>query len=187
MTFFKILSQNIKARFSRKWRNLIGKISDLWWVLSLLILVLWWIWWVNISNKINIIEQKIDWNTAEATLLSYFSEIENNNLTGAYNLLSEEFKQQWNSYEWFYNRLYDIVGFEWLQITELTWKNTAIQKVFLVEFEFKKRWKIPLDSKRWMYVRYKNWKREINANSILYDNKWRSSTSCEFYTFEHCK
>ena len=174
--------KNIKIWFSKLWRNCIGKISDIWWVLSLLILIFWWI---NISNKIVSLEQKIDGNNAESTLLSYFSEIENNNLTWAYNLLSDEFKQS-NSYEWFYNRLHDIVGFEWLQITELTWKNTAIQKVYLVEFGFKKRWKIPLDSKRWMYLRYKNWKREINANSILYEN-WRMPTACKFYTFEHCK
>jgi hypothetical protein len=174
--------KKIRLRFSKKWRTRAWRIADIWWIIALFVMIFWW---VNLSNQISNLEQKIDWNTAESTLLSYFSEIENNNLTGAYNLLSDQFKQ-WNSYEWFYNRLHDIVWFEWLQITELTWKNTAIQRVYLVEFGFKKRWKIPLDSKRWTYVRYNNGKREINANSILYEN-WRKPTACEFYTFEHCK
>ena len=173
----------VQIKFKKDWWTVIGRIADIWWVLALILMVRWW---TNLSNKITIIDQKIDWNTAESTLLSYFSEIENNNFTGAYSLLSEEFKQQGNDYEGFYNRPHNVVGFEGLRFTELTWKNTAIQKVYLVEFGFKERGKIPLETKRWMYVRYKDWKWEINSNSVLYEN-WRSKTSCKFYDFNHCK
>lgn len=176
----------IKSLFSR---TSLWRLADFLGILSFFGFTIWWIFAVigisNLSNKIDIVEQKIDWNTAYSTIMMYFSDIENNNLTWAYNLLSDSFKKD-KTFNWFSNRLNDIVWFEWLKITELTWKNTVTQKVFIVEFWFKKRWKIPLESKWWMYVKFNNWKREINANSVLYENE-RNSTACKFYKFDHCK
>ena len=161
--------------------NVMWKISSVWWVISLIVLILSRL---NLSNRINIVESKIDWYTAENTLLDYFTLIESWDCTWAYSLLSDDFKEK-QKFEWYCNWLSDIIGFEWLKITELLEKNTAISKVFLVEFRLKKRWLIPIESKWGMYVRYLNWKWEINANSVVYEHEW-SSTACDFCKFDFC-
>lgn len=186
---FAILIDKINILWSRaqSWMNpekrtILWRIADIWWVLWLIVMI----WWrINLSNQITVLEQSIQWNTAESQLMNYFSEIENNNLSWAFALLSDEFKQN-HTYEWYERWLEYVIGFEWLKITPLTWKNTAIQQVFLVEFDFKKRWLPPVPRKRWMYVRFKWWKREINANTVLYEN-WRKKEACNFYPFEHCQ
>jgi hypothetical protein len=167
---------------SKNWWNWVSKIADICWILAI-----FWVtfWGIHLSNQISNIEEKIGSNNAQSALMSYFSLIEEWNLSGAYSLLSYDFKKEHSYYE-FSNWLNNTIWFEGLKITPLTWKDTAIQKVFLVDFGFKKRWKIPSKSIRWMYVKYNLGKREINANSVLFENTWKP-TACEFYHFDHCK
>jgi len=174
--------KDIYTWLQKNWRIWAWRIADIGWVLALILII---VGWFNISNQLTDIKQKINENEAQGSLMTYFSNIEEWDLTWAYNILSDDFRDE-QTYDGFYNWLHNTVWFEWLKFTELTGKNTAIQKVYLVEFWFKVRWKIPLDTKRWMYMRYNDWKREINANSILYEN-WRKPTACKFYHFDHCK
>ena len=170
-------------RFSEK--NRITIISIIWSFCS--IFSLWFVFF-PLSTKINSIQFSLNQQQAQSTVMSYFAYIEDWNYEKAYNLFSEEKKKN-HTYEWFINWLNWFVAFEWLKITELTDKNSAIQKVYLAEFWFKKRWKLSIPTKRWFYVRY-NWdknKREINYSNVLYDENWWNTWACNFYEFDICK
>lgn len=184
--FFKrSKTQNIiKFKLNRKkiW-DIIGKIANIWWVISLWILIFSLI---PISNKINNIQKQLNEKDAETTLISYLSYIENENFKNAFDLFSEEKKHQ-HTYTWFVDRLEWFVAFEGLKITYLPEKSSAVQKVFLTEFWFKKRGMKSIETKRWFYLRYDWNKREINYSNVLYDENKRNSTACSFYNFEHCK
>lgn len=90
------------------------------------------------KNDLQIIQEKLNTNDAESVLYSYFYDIEQGNLQKAYDALTEQ-KQQNNSFEQFSSWLEDFENFEGLKITELKEKQSASKKVFLVEFNFKKK------------------------------------------------
>lgn len=166
-------------------KNLNSTLSIIWSLCS--IFSLWFVFF-PLSTKLDNIQLKLNQQQAQSTMMSYFTYIENWNYEKAYNLFSDEKKKN-NQYELFANRLEWFVAFEWLKITELTEKNSAIQKVYLAEFWFKKRGRLSIPTKRWFYVRY-NWetdKWEINYSNVLYNENWWDKWACNFYHFEHCK
>lgn len=167
---------------TKKIRKITAKIADIWWVISLLILI---ISLIPISHKIDNIQQQLNQQDAQSTLMNYFSYIEQWKLDKAFDLFSQEKKYNHN-YTGFVDWLSNFVAFEWLKITPLIEKDSAIQKVFLVEFWFKKRWMTPVDVKWWFYLKYNDNKREINYSNVLYEN-WRKAWACSFYRFEICK
>lgn len=96
-------------------------------------------------------------------------------------------KKKYNhTYTGFVDWLNNFVAFEWLKITPINEKDSAIKKVFLTEFQFKKRWYLPIDSKWWFYLKYHNNRREIDYSNVLYENWWRQ-WACTFYNFDHCQ
>ena len=159
------------------------------WFLWSIASILWLLFVIfPLSKKVDNLQLTLNRQQAQSTLMSYFSYVEGGELEKAYSLFSEEKKSQ-HTLEWFKKRLEWFVAFEWLKITELTEKNSAIQKVYLAEFWFKKRWMLSIPTKRWFYVKY-NWdadKWEINYSNILYDENWRNSGACNFYDFDICK
>lgn len=174
--------KKLKILFKKiKWRELISKIANIWWVISLWIL---FFSLIPISNKIDNIQTQLNKKDAENTLISYFSYIENWKIEDAFTLFSQEKKYQ-HTYTWFASRLDWFVAFEWLKITFLEEKSSPTQKIFLTEFWFKKRWMQLVDSKQWFYLIYDWDKREINYSNVLYEN-WRKKWACGFYNFDHC-
>ena len=148
-----------------------------------------WLWFVlfPLSEKVDNLQLSLDQQQAQSTVMAYFAYVESWELDKAYSLFSEEKKEQ-HTFEWFKNRLDWFVAFEWLKISELTEKNSAIQKVYLAEFWFKKRWLLSIPTKWWLYVKY-NWEKdkwEINYSNVLYDENWWNSWACNFYDFDIC-
>jgi hypothetical protein len=171
-------------------RKRVGIIADIWWVVS----VIWWVVSViillrslwQLSEKVDNIELTLTKSSAELTVKSFFSQIEAGNLSWAYSLFSESKKMN-NSYTWFAFRLKDIVWFEWIKITPLVEKNTALSEVFLVEYWFKKRWLKTVKTIQGWYAKYNKDHWEIDYSTLpLYENWWKSG-ACDFYRFEHCK
>lgn len=174
---------------NQKNRNVISKVSDIWWVISLvssiisLLILIFWL--LPLSAKIDNIADKISQDDAKETLMTFFSLVESDDLSWAYNLFSQSKKQN-NPYPWFELWLKDLVWFEWLQITSLSEKDTAIKKVFLVEYTLKKRGMKWVDTKQWYYLKYSGWKWYIDYSTTpLYEN-WRKDWACEFYKFDNC-
>lgn len=179
MLFTQEIRKFIKLIF--KWQY-IWRIADIWWVVSLWIPIFSLL---PISQKIDNIQQQLDTQDPQKVLMSYFSYIEQGKLDDAFNLFSQE-KRYNHTYSGFVKWLDNFVAFEWLKITPIKEKDSAIQKVFLAEFWFKKRWLKAVDTKRWMYLTYNNNKREIKYTNTLYEN-WLKKWACEFYPLEQCK
>lgn len=171
----------------------VSRWANIWWVISLIILVLWWISLVprffETTKRVQEISAKLEQDEAEYTLTKYFIFIEQGELERAYEFLSQDFKNwQASGFTWFSERLQNFIAFEGIKVTPVENKNSASSKVFLVEFWFKKRGMKPVQTKRGMYLRFKEWVWEINSVSKLYEN-WRKDRewACSYYQFEHCK
>lgn len=140
------------------------------------------------STEVQQIKQKLkESSEPETVLYSFFYQIEQRNLTDAYNLLSDD-KKKVNSFEWFHNWLKNVVAFEWLKITPIPEKTSASQRVYLVEFDFKQRTMKPVKTKMGYTLLFDGlgWKISYSTKP-LYENGWKE-WACEFYNFpEHCK
>ena len=163
-------------------RKFIWAVANIWWVISFGILIFSLI---PISHKIDNIQQQLNQQDAQNVLMSYFSYIEQWDLNKAFDLFSQNKKYN-HTYSWFALRLNNLVAFEWLKITPVTDKDSAVQKVFLVEYWFKKRWEVTINMKQWFYLEYYDGKRRINYSNLLYQD-WRKPWACAFYHFEICK
>lgn len=168
-----------------------------WKIIDRIWIILWIIWfWITIfqilptlnqtKTDVQIIQEKLSSNEAQDILYSYFYNIEQRKFENAFNLFTEQ-KKKWDNIGKFSNWLKDFVAFEWLKITELKEKDSAIKKVFLTEFWFKKRWIKSINSKWWFYLVY-NWKTwKIDYSNVLYEN-WYKNWACDFYKFkDYCK
>jgi len=150
---------------------------------------------IPIFLKINAVEQRtrtleqqlikvqleLESNRPEMVLRSYFYYIEQDDLLGAWNVFTENKKNNTkDGFQGFQNWLNNFVAFEGLKITNLSEKDSASTKVYLAEFDFKKRGMKPVPSKWGFYLKFngKDW--QIDYSSILYEHNWKNG-ACEFY------
>jgi len=120
-------------------------------------------------------------------LNSYFFYIEQNELEKAWDLFTEDKKvNTLKGYEGFREWLENFVAFEGLKVSSLTEKDSASSKVYLAEFNFKKRGMKPVPSKWGFYLKYDGKEWRIDYSNVLYERNWKEG-SCEFYDrFPHC-
>lgn len=136
---------------------------------------------VDSDQKSSIPQEK---HASLRVLESYFRLIEEGKLEDAWNLLTEEkkLKNRGEGFEGFARWLENFVAFEGLKITEITDKSSATNKVYLAEFDFKKRGYKAIPSKWGLYLRYDyskdTWK--IHYSNVLYENGWKEG-ACDFY------
>ena len=168
---------------TKKTRKIIGRIASIWWAVSFFILIFSLI---PISHKIDNMQQQLNQQDAQSTLMLYFSYIELGKFNKAFDLFSQEKKYN-QTFSGFSEWLHNLVAFEWLRITPLPEKDSAIKKAFLAEFWFKERWKKAVDIKQWFTLEFidKEWKIDYSTNNLY--EKWRKDWACDFYHFDHCK
>lgn len=176
-----------KYDWIRFW-NYANKIGIIFWILSFFITISQ-IWpQVNkTTSEVQQIQQKLkDSSDPQAVLYSFFAEIESWNLKWAYSLFTEEKKKN-NPFDGFKSWLENIVSFQWLTITPIPEKTSALQRVYLIEYDFQKRWMKPVKTKMWytLILVWNTWKINYSTDP-LYENGWKDG-ACNFYKFsEHC-
>lgn len=161
-------------------------------------ILLWIIWffitvfdiWPKINkttSEIQEIQEKIKQSSdPQAVLYSFFAQIESWNIEWAYSLFTEEKKKN-NPFDGFKSWLENIVSFQWLTITPIPDKTSALQRVYLAEYDFQKRWMKPVKTKMWytLILEGNTWRINYSTNP-LYENWWKN-WACEFYKFpNHC-
>lgn len=141
-----------------------------------------------ITNKIDSIQNNLNQQQAESTILSYFSFIEEWYYEDAYNLFSDSKKSQ-HTLTWYISWAKDFITFEWLKISSLPDKDSVMTKIFLVEYKSKKRGMKSVPETRIFFVIYNSNKNkwEINYNNVLNDENWWRNWACDYYKFNHCE
>ena len=145
-------------------------------------------WWsshshdVQVSARLTEIQSQMDQRSAETILRKYFYFIETKRLDQAWNLLSEQKKQSTpEGFGGFQTWLSNFVAFEGLSITDLTDKDSASTKVYLVTYNFKQRGMKPVETKMGYYLKYSGEQWSIDYSNVLFENGWKAG-ACDFWS-----
>lgn len=144
-------------------------------------------WWsshhhdVQVSARLTEIQSQMDQRSAENVLREYFYFIETKQLDKAWDLLSEQKRQSTpDGFSGFQTWLSNFVAFEGLSITDLTDKDSASTKVYLVTYNFKQRGMKPVETKMGFYIQFDGKQWSINYSNVLYENGWKTG-ACDFW------
>jgi hypothetical protein len=136
----------------------------------------------QIGSEIVTLQRAMQTNGAKMALRNYFYLLETQRFSDAWNMHTKEKKQNTkDGLQAFERWLKDFIAFENFKITEI--KESVSTKVFLVEFDFKKRGLKPVESKWGMYMKWEDDDWKLDYTSVYFENEWKKSKedACTFY------